>query len=98
MCSDSTVSALSVRSTSCAILETRTLLSQPLLLSRLNMEDKSFLQKFIASHPVPQDAIDHFSSIPWTAPYLSHPLYVAIPTFSRILKPTGEDFFFSKTD
>jgi acyl-coenzyme A thioesterase PaaI-like protein len=61
------------------------------------MEDKSFLRKFIASNPVPQDAMDHFSSNPRTAPYLSNPLYVAIPTFSRVLKPTGEDFFFSQT-
>ena len=56
-----------------------------------------FLSKFITTHRVPEDARRHFASIPWTNQHLSNPLYRAIPTFSRVLKESGEDYFFSST-
>lgn len=56
------------------------------------------MAKFLSTHRVPQDAVDHFTQNAWTTPYIYNPLYKAIPTFSRVLKtPTGEDYFFSKT-
>lgn len=60
-------------------------------------ESGDFMQKFIASHSVPKDTLDYFSSKPWAVPWLSNPRYEPIPTFSRVLKPTGEDYFFSTT-
>lgn len=62
-----------------------------------SLEEMDFMEKFIHNHRVSREAITHFSSIPWTAAYLHDPLYKAIPTFSRVLKETGEDFFFSRT-
>lgn len=60
-------------------------------------ELKDFMTSFIATHQVPEDALRHFESVEWTNKYLSDPLYTVIPTFSRALKPTGEDYFFSRT-
>ena len=60
-------------------------------------EDMNFMEKFIHDHEVPNESIRHFASIPWTRKYLEDPMYKAIPTFSRVLKDTGEDFFFSRT-
>ena len=55
------------------------------------------MERFLAINPVPQASLEHFSSIPWTAVYLKNELYEPVPTFSRILKPSGEDAFFSTT-
>ena len=60
-------------------------------------EQMDFMSKFITTHRVPEDARKHFASVPWTNRYLSNPLYKAIPTFSRVLKDSGEDYFFSRT-
>ena len=56
-----------------------------------------FMERFINEHTVPRESLQHFASIPWTRRYLEDPLYKAIPTFSRVLKDTGEDFFFART-
>src|SRR5256885_35785 len=63
----------------------------------MNDEEAHTIPTFFAPHPVPQSSLDHFSAIPWTAAYLRDPAYTAIPTFSRTLKRTGEDAFFSLT-
>lgn len=60
-------------------------------------EETDFLSQFISSHSVSQDALNHFASVEWTNKYLSSPLYKAIPTYSRVLKPDGEDYFFART-
>ena len=60
-------------------------------------EEDHTISHFFATHTVPQSSIDHFSKVPFLAPLLQDPAYVAIPTFSRVLKPTGEDAFFSCT-
>ncbi|KAI1612057.1 HotDog domain-containing protein [Exophiala viscosa] len=59
--------------------------------------EMDFMSRFITSHRVPEDARNHFASIEWTNKHLSNPLYTAIPTFSRELKESGEDYFFSRT-
>jgi acyl-coenzyme A thioesterase PaaI-like protein len=60
-------------------------------------EEDHTIAAFFATHTVPQSSLNHFSAIPWTAAYLQDPAYIAIPTFSRTLKETGEDAFFSLT-
>ncbi|KIW98573.1 uncharacterized protein Z519_00234 [Cladophialophora bantiana CBS 173.52] len=60
-------------------------------------EEMDFMSKFITTHRVPEDARRHFASVEWTNKHLSNPLYKAIPTFSRVLKDSGEDYFFSRT-
>lgn len=59
--------------------------------------DKDFMVHFLTDNRPPQDAVDHFRSIPWLNNYLSSPLYDLLPTFSRHLKADGEDYFFSRT-
>lgn len=61
------------------------------------MSDSDFMVHFLDTHKPPQEAVDHFHSIPWLSKHLSSPLYKLIPTFSRHLKATGEDYFFSRT-
>ena len=61
-----------------------------------NEEDHT-IAAFFATHSVPESSIQHFSAVPWTAALLQDPAYTAIPTFSRALKETGEDAFFSIT-
>lgn len=56
-----------------------------------------FMANFLSHHGPPQEAIDHFRNVPWLEKYLSGPKYDVIPTFSRHLKPSGEDYFFSRT-
>jgi acyl-coenzyme A thioesterase PaaI-like protein len=60
-------------------------------------EQGDFLSRFMTTHRVPEDARRHFASVEWTNKYLSDPLYKAVPTFSRVLKESGEDYFFSRT-
>ena len=60
-------------------------------------EQDHTIATFFATHTVPESSRNHFSAIPWTAAYLRDPAYTAIPTFSRTLKATGEDAFFSLT-
>jgi acyl-coenzyme A thioesterase PaaI-like protein len=60
------------------------------------MAPNNFMQKFINTHTVSPDAVEHFKAT-WLSPYLQNPLYETVPTFSRVLKPTGEDYFFSTT-
>jgi len=60
-------------------------------------EQSDFMSEFISANRVPEDAWKHFASIEWTNQYLTDPLYQAIPTFSRVLKGSGEDYFFSRT-
>ena len=55
------------------------------------------MTRFINTHTVAPDAVEHFNASPWLSPYLHNPLYETVPTFSRVLKPTGEDYFFSTT-
>ncbi|RMZ78235.1 hypothetical protein DV738_g4063, partial [Chaetothyriales sp. CBS 135597] len=52
-----------------------------------------FLAHFYSSHKVAQETIDHFRSQPWLHQYLDDPSYRAF----RVLKDTGEDFFFART-
>jgi acyl-coenzyme A thioesterase PaaI-like protein len=61
------------------------------------MAPDNFMTKFINTHAVSPDAVQHFKASPWLSPYLQNSLYEAVPTFSRVLKPTGEDYFFSTT-
>lgn len=57
-----------------------------------------FMTGFIKSHKIPQETLDYFSRpSSWLAPLLTSPSYTVIPTFSRVLKRTGEDYFFSRT-
>lgn len=60
-------------------------------------QDMDFMDKFITAHHVPEEARKHFASVDFTNKYLSNPLYQAIPTYSRVLKDDGEDYFFSRT-
>jgi acyl-coenzyme A thioesterase PaaI-like protein len=55
-----------------------------------------FLQKFIAEHQVPRESVEYFQKS-WVRPHLESSSYRSIPTFSRVLKRTGEDYFFSRT-
>lgn len=59
--------------------------------------EPSFMSQFISTHSIPEESLKHFASVEWTNKYLSNPLYEAIPTFSRVSKDSGEDYFFSKT-
>ena len=56
-----------------------------------------FMEQFIKANRIPRKSIAHFGSVPWVKPYLEDGLYKTIPTFSRVLKETGEDFFFART-
>ena len=56
-----------------------------------------FMSRFMSTHQVSKDAIAHFTSIPYLKPHLTSPHYKPIPTFSRVLKKSGEDFFFART-
>lgn len=56
-----------------------------------------FMKTFIENNRPPQEAVDHFASIPWTNKWLQSSAYNVIPTFSRHLKRSGEDFYFSRT-
>jgi acyl-coenzyme A thioesterase PaaI-like protein len=61
-------------------------------------DDGNFLEKFMKEHSIPKDALDHFSRDgSWLRKYLESPDYKSIPSFSRVLKRTGEDYFFSRT-
>src|ERR1700742_282349 len=60
-------------------------------------EQMDFLSNFMTAHRVPEDARRHFASVEWTNKHLSNPLYKAVPTFSRVLKESGEDYFFART-
>jgi Thioesterase superfamily len=60
-------------------------------------EQENFMTKFINTHTVSPDAVAHFEASSWLSPYLQNSLYEPVPTFSRVLKPTGEDYFFSTT-
>lgn len=60
-------------------------------------EQDHTIATFFATHTVPDSSLKHFSAIPWTSAFLQDPSYNAIPTFSRTLKETGEDAFFSVT-
>jgi len=60
-------------------------------------EQMDFMQKFITTHRVPEDARNHFLAVDWTKNFVQDPLYKAVPTYSRVLKDSGEDHFFSRT-
>lgn len=60
-------------------------------------EEDHTIATFFATHSVAESSIRHFSAVPWTCRFVQDPLYEAIPTFSRALKPTGEDAFFALT-
>ncbi|RMD43928.1 hypothetical protein DV735_g1230, partial [Chaetothyriales sp. CBS 134920] len=57
----------------------------------------NFLAHFYSSHQVPPEAIEHFRSQPWLHQYLDDPSYRAPSLQFRVLKDTGEDFFFART-
>lgn len=56
-----------------------------------------FMSSFLTRHHPPAESVAHFQSVPWLNKYLSSPKYKIIPTFSRHLKSSGEDYFFSRT-
>lgn len=56
-----------------------------------------FMSNFLEHHRPPQEAIDHFHTVPWLDKYLSGSKYNIIPTFSRHLKRSGEDYYFART-
>ena len=50
------------------------------------------------ANKIPDADRAHIESVPWLAKHLNDTdHYHAIPTFSRVLKPNGEDYFFSAT-
>lgn len=60
--------------------------------------DGNFMEKFVAEHRIPKETVQYFSRPDsWLQKYLTSSAYKPIPTFSRVLKRTGEDFFFSRT-
>lgn len=61
------------------------------------MSDSSFMETFIERQRPPQEAIDYFLSIPWLQNHIQDASYKIIPTFSRHLKTSGEDYYFSRT-
>lgn len=61
------------------------------------MAPDNFMTRFINTHTVSPDAVQHFKASTWLSPYLQNSLYEAVPTFSRVLKPSGADYFFSTT-
>lgn len=61
------------------------------------MSEADFMAQFLDLHKPPQEAIDYFNSVPWLSKYLSSRAYKLIATFSRHLKKSGEDYFFSRT-
>lgn len=61
-------------------------------------DDGNFMEKFMAAHQVPKEALEYFARDgSWLRKYLESASYQSIPTFSRTLKRTGEDYFFSRT-
>ncbi|EXJ96291.1 hypothetical protein A1O1_01417 [Capronia coronata CBS 617.96] len=60
-------------------------------------EQTDFMSNFLKKNRVPEESRRHFASVEWTNKYLSDPLYKPIPTFSRVLKESGEDHFFART-
>lgn len=61
-----------------------------------SLSDSDFMSTFLDRHHPPPEAIEHFKGT-WLNSYLSNPTYKVIATFSRHLKTTGEDYFFSRT-
>ena len=61
-----------------------------------NMEDAGFMKRFLEKHPISHNDKEYFGAS-WLGKYLQDPAYTSIPTFSRVLKPSGEDYFFSTT-
>lgn len=55
------------------------------------------MRTFLSTHTPPKEAVEHFHTVPWLSKYLSSPKYKTIPTFSRHLKASGEDYYFSRT-
>lgn len=62
-----------------------------------HMSTADFMKTFLDTHSPPQEAVQHFQSAPWLNNLISSPKYKVIPTFSRHLKSSGEDYFFSRT-
>ncbi|KAL2427264.1 hypothetical protein ABEF95_010814 [Exophiala dermatitidis] len=60
-------------------------------------EQMDFITDFLSKNRVPEESRKYFAGIEWTNSYLNDPAYKPIPTFSRVLKESGEDFFFSRT-
>lgn len=57
-----------------------------------------FLEKFIAQNEVPRETLEYFMRDgSWLRSCLESASYKSIPTFSRVLKRSGEDYFFSRT-
>jgi acyl-coenzyme A thioesterase PaaI-like protein len=61
------------------------------------MSTSDFMRTFLEQNQPPKEAIEHFKSVPWLDRYFSSGAYKIIPTFSRHLKSSGEDYFFSRT-
>lgn len=62
-----------------------------------NASTGDFMTTFLDKHYPPQESIDYFKSVPWLDNWISSEHYHVIPTFSRHLKSSGEDYFFSRT-
>ncbi|KAK5943668.1 hypothetical protein PMZ80_004676 [Knufia obscura] len=62
-----------------------------------HLNTSNFMTSFLADHAPPTESISHFKSISWLQPLITSPKYKVIPTFSRHLKSSGEDYFFSRT-
>ncbi|KAK5076065.1 hypothetical protein LTR64_008491 [Lithohypha guttulata] len=61
------------------------------------MSAADFMETFLIKQSPPQESIDYFKSVPWLAKHISNPAYKIVPTFSRHLKTSGEDYYFSRT-
>ena len=56
-----------------------------------------FMTTFLEKNKPPPESVEYFKNVPWLNAHLSSPLYRPVPTFSRHLKTSGEDYFFSRT-
>lgn len=61
------------------------------------MSTADFMTTFLDRHHPPTESVEHFKSVAWLEPLMSSPLYKMVPTYSRHLKSSGEDYFFSRT-
>lgn len=61
------------------------------------MSTSDFMNTFLDNNRPPPESVEYFKSIPWLESHISDPHYQLIPMFSRHLKSSGEDYFFSRT-
>lgn len=61
------------------------------------MSTADFMTTFLDRNYPPTESIEYFKSVTWLGSHISSPHYKIIPTYSRHLKSSGEDYFFSRT-